>query len=198
MHRLAGLPVRQTMLANSALAHHVPNWMAGGGGLHGVMSIAPAVLAGRATVRPPHPCTAPGLAETAYRAAQPARRRHCTCSAGDNPSDGPSTSGRAPAITQAEIEARIAAARARKAAQPTYHCPACDILVGTPSNLAKHMHRCCPDLLDAASWEQVSTGNLPSSRRAPSIHGLQVRCSRHLAASRGTSDACMRRGAYQS
>ncbi|GLC65336.1 hypothetical protein PLESTF_000281900 [Pleodorina starrii] len=59
-----------------------------------------------------------------------------------------------------EIARRIAASRARRAASRlSYNCPACSISAATPANIARHMARCCPDLMapDAEGWQRLES-----------------------------------------
>lgn len=105
--------------------------------------------------------------------------RHCSirtaaCSAaGDGPQTAPASgSPRAAPLTADEIQQRILLARQRKASAPSYHCPACDIMVGTPLNLAKHMERCCQDLWDKHAWDAVRQGK--AAQHAPRVPRMQA------------------------
>ncbi|GFR49816.1 hypothetical protein Agub_g11756 [Astrephomene gubernaculifera] len=84
-------------------------------------------------------------------------------------------------LSQEEISARIAASHARRATRLSYNCPACSISAATPPNIARHMSRCCPDLMesDLAGWGQLDS--LPRGYPSPQ-HDLAVALLRAAAA----------------
>ncbi|MEW5307122.1 MAG: hypothetical protein WDW36_009538 [Sanguina aurantia] len=82
-------------------------------------------------------------------------------------------------FTEAEIEERIKESRARRAALPSYFCPACDIMVGTPYKLGLHLAFCSPDLMQPAeAWQaalasaQTHPHSTPLERHPPAVAEL--------------------------
>lgn len=112
-------------------------------------SVSPAAAAtGHSSSAPSNnPHASPDPSQTRTRAS---KLQHASTSASKNKKQPKESQ-----LSKEEIDARIKANWARKAARIKFCCPACNIPIVAAANVPKHVQRCCPDLCRDDEWARI-------------------------------------------